>query len=303
MIPAPLVRFFARPYVAGDSLGAALEVVKSGYANATNSEKRQNEDEFYFTIDMLGEEVHCEEDAKHYVQQYQKVCDGIVSIGSEKTTTISLKPTAMGLRLNYGLCRDNIEQVVAYAQKRNIGVTLDMEDSSTTDDTLKLYRYLRQRYNNVGTVLQARLFRTFKDINDLVQVGGRIRWCMGAYPEPPEIAFQNREAIKQAMFSLGTLLLELGLYTEFATHDEALLDKFIHFAQSNHIPCTQFEFQYLMGVPHIQYLKDKYCAYGVLNRIYVPFCLKWSDAIRYLRRRMLENPHLVWYVFKNLIHR
>ncbi len=285
-VPLPLVRFFAGPYIAGESVAAAVRKADELYRTQ----------QLLSTIDMLGESIESEDDARACRDRYLAIVD---EIRTREHCTISLKPTSMGLNQGRELCLANIEAVVQRAREAGRGVTIDMEDRPTVDATLEIYRTLRSRYENVGTVLQTKLFRTGKDIEALRDVGGRIRLCIGAYPEPPEVAHTQKPDMKEALFQHALRMLELGFYVELATHDGALIDRILAEARSRRLPSDQLEIQWLLGVP-VEQLRQSYARQNLPMRIYVPYCDEWKYAANYLKRRLLLNPHLLYYVLENM---
>jgi len=174
-VPKPLVRALASPYIAGPTLEDAVVVVR-----------RLNAEGKLATIDVLGEEITRDDDAREIGRAYHRVLARVESEGLD--ANISVKLTGLGLGLDYGLCRENLEALVEDARVRGNFVRIDMEDSTTTDDTLRLYRELRAAgRGNLGVVLQARLRRTLRDAGGLEHV----RVCKGIYLEPPEIAYRT----------------------------------------------------------------------------------------------------------------
>ncbi len=288
-IPAPLVRLFAAPYVSGDSIEAAVAA----------ADRVHREQGLLSTIDMLGESIETAEDARRCRDRYLEILE---HIRERPHCTVSLKPTSMGLKQGTSPALENIEAVVRRARELGRGVTIDMEDRSTVDATLEIYRALRARYDNVGTVLQSKLLRTPNDVERLSDVGGRFRICLGAYPEVSEVAHTSKPRMKEALYELALRMLELGYYVELATHDEALLDRILAEAERRRVPKDRFEIQWLLGVP-VTRMRDKYARQGVRMRLYVPYCDDWSHATRYLKRRLLLNPNLMSYVLSNLVLR
>ena len=178
------MQLFSAPYIAGATLAEAVDVVR-----------RINREGQLATIDVLGEEIASEDEAVGIAQAYRDVFDDIERHGLD--SNVSVKLTALGLDLSLDLCRENLEEVVLKAQAERNFVRIDMEDASTTDDTLRLYRELRERgHDNVGIVLQARLRRTLGDIAALADLRPNVRICKGIYIEPVSIAFTDREAVR-----------------------------------------------------------------------------------------------------------
>src|SRR3712207_5564296 len=176
------------------------------------------------TIDVLGEEITNPAEARAIAEAYRDVLAAID--GSAVDSNVSVKLTGLGLKLDLDLCRENIESVVRAAAERGNFVRIDMEDSSTTDDTLRLYRELRGKgLDNVGIVLQAALRRTVDDIRALAELRPSVRICKGIYIEPPSIAFRDFDAVRASYVRALEALLDAGCYVGIATHDEWLVDQ------------------------------------------------------------------------------
>jgi len=300
-IPGPLLLRIARNYISGQGHSSAIELAQANFEKFG----------FYSTIDMLGESVETEEDARYYTEQYSRLVHDLQD-KNMKYSTVSLKPSSMGLCLRTDLidkakakdiCLNNIKSITRCAQQDSIniiGVTIDMEQSYLVDDTLDIYRSLRNSFNNIGTVLQSGLYRTKDDIQDLTDVLGRMRICIGVYQEPPNIAYQDKKSKKKALVSEVMDMLRLGYYVEVATHDTRILDEIIMRARSQNVPYENFEFQWLLGVPIKQKKKDFYKDQNVKIRLYIPFYDSHKNAIRYLRRRVCEDTNLPICVIRNM---
>src|SRR5436190_6148619 len=207
-VPRPLVQKLSERYIAGPELKDARETVR-----------RVNTEGKLATIDVLGEEITNEDEAAAIVRAYQDVFADIEHCGLD--SNVSVKLTALGLKLDYDLCRENLEIVVRDAAARGNFVRIDMEDSSCTDDTLRLYRELREAgHDNLGVVLQAYLRRTVDDIHALADLRPNVRLCKGIYVEPPEIAFRDFDAVRANFVKALGELFEAGAYVGVATHDE-----------------------------------------------------------------------------------
>ncbi|HAA58575.1 MAG TPA: proline dehydrogenase [Myxococcales bacterium] len=290
LTPSPLVRLFSAPYVAGNSLIAAIE----------KADRLWQTQQLQTTLDLLGEGIKEREDITHEVDEYLRVID---AIGDKSYITISLKPTQMGLNIDPAFCRDNIARILKRAQTHNIQVTIDMEESDYTESTLVLHRSLREEFDNVGTVLQSRLFRTEEDIHKhLDGLKAHIRLCIGIYNEPANIALQKKPEIKDNLFKLLGILWEKGHFVGIATHDEALLRRCLALAKERNIPKEQYEVQMLLGVPR-KAIQQEIVKSGIPVRLYVPYATTWDHALAYLRRRMAENPNMIFYVLGNLWQR
>jgi proline dehydrogenase len=276
-VPKPVVQLFSQRYIAGSTVQDAVDVVH-----------RLNDDGKLATIDVLGEEIAREEDARAIAQAYRDVFDAIErdALGSN----VSIKLTGLGLKLSYDLCKENVESIVAGGKF----VRIDMEDASTTDDTLRLYRELREDgHENIGVVLQARLRRTLDDISALADLRPNIRLCKGIYLEPPAIAFTDYEAIRANFVkALRALATVDGSHVAIATHDEWLLEQALR-----DLP-PSYEFQMLLGVREER--ASELVREGHRVRIYVPFGEQWYQ---YSLRRLQENPAMAGNIARSTVSR
>ena len=273
-------------YIAGPELKDARETVR-----------RLNAEGKMATIDVLGKEITNEDEAAAIVRAYQDVFADIERCGID--ANVSVKLTALGLKLGYDVCRANLETVVADAASRNNFVRIDMEDSSTTDDTLHLYRELREAgYDNAGIVLQAMLRRTVADVRALADLRPSVRLCKGIYVEPPEIAYRDFGAVRASFVRALETLLDGGSYVGIATHDEWLIDQARRIVRERELGREEYEFQMLLGVrPE---LGDRLVRDGHRLRIYVPFGRQWYA---YSLRRLQENPKIAGYIAADTVGR
>jgi proline dehydrogenase len=285
-VPRPIVQKLSERYIAGPELKDARAAVR-----------RLNAEGKLATIDVLGEEITSEEDAAAIVDAYQDVFADIERCGLD--SNVSVKPTALGLKLDLDLCRDNLRTVVEDAAARANFVRIDMEDSSTTDDTLRLYRELREEgHDNLGVVLQATLRRTLDDVRSLADLQPSVRLCKGIYIEPEDIAYREFEAVRANFVSALTALLESGCYVGIATHDRWLLDQGRRLVGEHGLAAEEYEFQMLLGVrPE---LGDALVSEGHRLRIYVPFGRHWYA---YSLRRLQENPKIAGYIAADTVGR
>ena len=285
-VPRPLVQKLSERYIAGPELKDARETVR-----------RLNAQGKMATIDVLGEEITTEEEASAIVRAYQDVFADIERCALD--SNVSVKLTALGLKLGYEVCRDNLRVVVEDAASRGNFVRIDMEDSSTTDDTLRLYRELRESgHENVGIVLQAMLRRTAADIAALSGLRPNVRLCKGIYLEPPEIAYQDYEAVRASFVRALEGLLDAGCYVGIATHDDWLLGEGRKLVADRGLGREEYEFQMLLGVR--RELGDELVREGHRLRIYVPFGRHWYA---YSLRRLQENPKIAGYIAADTVGR
>jgi proline dehydrogenase len=285
-VPRPLVQKLSGRYIAGTELKDARETVR--HVNAEGK---------LATIDVLGEEITNEDEAAAIVRAYQDVFADIEHCGLD--SNVSVKLTALGLNLDYDVCGRDLRVVVEDAASRGNFVRIDMEDSSTTDDTLRLYRELREDgYDNVGVVLQAMLRRTHDDIAALADLKPSVRLCKGIYVEPPDLAYQDFDEVRASYVQALEALLDAGSYVGIATHDEWLLDEGRRLVAERELSREEYEFQMLLGVrPR---LGDELVREGHRLRIYVPFGRHWYA---YSLRRLQENPKIAGYIAADTLGR
>jgi proline dehydrogenase len=285
-VPRPVVQKLSERYIAGPELKDARETVR-----------RLNAEGKAATIDVLGEEITTEEEAAAIVRAYQDVFADIERCGLD--SGVSVKLTGLGLKLGYELCRDNLRTVVRDAESRGNFVRLDMEDSSTTDDTLRLYRELREDgHENVGVVLQAMLRRTLADVAALAELKPSVRLCKGIYVESADVAYQDYEAVRASYVQALEALLDAGCYVGIATHDEWLLGEGRRIVGERALERDAYEFQMLLGVRPAR--GDDLVVEGHRLRIYVPFGRHWYA---YSLRRLQENPRIAGYIAADTVGR
>ena len=271
VVPKPVVQFFSSRYIAGTTLDEGVEVVRA-----------LNRDGKLATVDVLGEEITHESEAREIAQAYRDV---FIAIEREHLeSNVSVKLTALGLNLSYELCRDDLESVLREAARLGNFVRIDMEDSSTTTETLRMYRELRESgHDNVGVVLQAYLRRTLDDINALADLKPNVRLCKGIYVEPAAIAFTDGDAVRENYVRSLDALLEVDAYVGIATHDEWLIGEAL--TRVGGMSPSAYEFQMLLGVRERR--AGELVAAGHRLRVYVPFGEQWYQ---YSIRRLQENP-------------
>jgi proline dehydrogenase len=285
-VPKQVVRRISEHYIAGEELDDALRVVLE-----LNAEGK------LATLDVLGEEVTDPEEARAIAGAYREAIDAFKR--GSLDSNISVKPTALGLNLSYELFRENLEDVVRHAAERDNFVRIDMEDSSTTDETLRIYRELREAgHDNVGIVLQARLKRTIDDVRALAELRPNVRICKGIYLEPPEIAFRDFDAVQASFVQTLEELLDGGSYVGIATHDEWLLEQGKRLVAERGLGQDNYEFQMLLGVR--PGLGDELVREGRRLRIYTPFGRHWYS---YSLRRLQENPKIAGYIAADTFNR
>jgi proline dehydrogenase len=278
LVPKPLVRRLSSRYIAGSELEDARRTVAT--LNAAGK---------LATVDVLGEEITRADEAAVITRAYLDVLDVIDEDGLD--ANVSVKLTGLGLKLEPALARENLLAIAA----RGTFVRIDMEDSSTTDATLALYRELvGSGHENLGVVLQAALRRTEGDARDLA--GANVRLCKGIYLEPPEVAYRDFDQVRSSFVRTLDALLDGGCYVGIATHDEWLVDRALEAVRARGLGPGGYEFQMLLGVRPA--LGDGLVAAGHRLRIYVPFGRQWYE---YSLRRLQENPKVAGYVARDLL--
>jgi len=285
METSALARRLATRFVAGDTLDQALAVGRD-----------LNHEGFSLTLDVLGESVNSPAEAAQARDAYLRTLGAIHHSGIKGN--VSLKLTQFGLDLSTGECMGNVEQLVRQAAEWNSFVRIDMESSEYTDRTLDVVRDLHARHQAVGTVIQAYLYRSRKDVEDLCARGIRIRLCKGAYLEPASVAFPKKSQVDKNYVELMKLLLDRGEYPAIATHDERMIAETKAYAAARKISPDAFEFQMLYGIRRD--LQRQLIAEGYRLRVYVPFGKAWYP---YYMRRLAERPANVLFIVRNLFRR
>lgn len=282
LVPKPLVRAFARPYIAGETLDEQIRVIES-----------LNRDGFMVASGILGEFVTRREESERAVADYKEVLDEIAT--RELDSNVHVKPTHLGLKLDEEFCYRNVRAILEHARAHGNFVRMDMEDSSTIDDTLELYFRLREDFDNIGCVIQARMRRSFDDVQRLASAGANVRLCKGVYLEPRKIAYTDREIIRDNFVVLLDELLSAGCYVGIATHDELLVWEAERLIDRLGLERHQYEFQMLHGVERElrQIMRDA----GHRVRVAVPFGPNWYP---YSIRRLRKNPAIAGYVLKSI---
>jgi proline dehydrogenase len=285
-VPKPVVKRLSQHYIAGPELADASRVVA-----------RLNEGGKAATIDVLGEEITNLGEATALLEEYESVFDMID--GERLDSNVSVKLTGLGLKLDRDACRDNLATLVRWAADESNFVRIDMEDSSTTSDTLAVYRQLREQgLDNVGVVLQAYMHRTLDDVAALADLRPNVRVCKGIYVEPPHVAYQGDETVRFNFLEAVGALLDAGSYVAVATHDDWVIREALELVEERGLGVDQYEFQMLLGVR--EDLGDELVREGHRLRIYVPYGRQWYE---YSLRRLQENPKIAGYVALDTLKR
>ncbi len=291
----------AARFVAGDTLEDAIRVVKSLNAKGINT-----------TLDVLGEHTDNPEDARRATQKILDTIDAIDAAGVR--SNVSVKLTQIGARISDELVIENLSRILERARSKNNFVRIDMEDSPFVDQTLELYRKMLDKgLTNTGVVIQAYLYRSEKDVCKIVEKGGRIRLCKGAYLEPAQVAFPKKSDVDANYDRLVQIMMDAtkahgapelsddGLIPPppgLATHDEKRVEFGKQYATKIGLSKRAFEFQMLNGIRRD--LQEQLAAEGYSVRVYVPYGTEWYP---YFARRLAERPANVWFILANFFRK
>ncbi len=293
----PFAETAARRFVAGEEPEDAICAVRDLNAGGMLA-----------SLDHLGENVTSAEQARAAAADYLDILDRIASSGIQ--SHVSVKLTQLGLDIDHDLALADMRSILDKARQvgtpslrfRTGFVRIDMEGSDYTQRTLDLYRELRALgYDNVGVVIQAYLYRSQKDVADLIELGANVRLCKGAYKEPPEIAFPRKRDVDDHFIALARMLFSpearaRGVYAALATHDVRLIDWAKRHTAEQGIGRDQFEFQMLYGIRRD--LQRTLALEGYRMRVYVPYGKEWYP---YFMRRLAERPANVFFIARNLL--
>jgi proline dehydrogenase len=279
-------RFFrdtAWRFVAGESLDDAIRAVRE-----------TNRMRIKASLDLLGENTLSREDAVRAADQVEGMLD---RIAAEKVdSNVSVKLTQLGLDLDTEFCFQNLMRIARHAAAAGNFIRVDMEDHNYTERTLDIVLKARAELQNVGTVIQAYLYRSRQDVTKLIDREVRIRLCKGAYLEPESIAFKRKRDTDANFVELMKMLLDSGQYHAIATHDEAMITATEEYAKEKRIPKNSFEFQMLYGIRRD--LQQRLAQDGYNIRVYVPYGNRWYP---YFMRRLAERPANVLFIARNVL--
>ena len=278
-------RRLAQRFVPGEDLGAALEAAR-----------RSNQGGMSVSLDHLGENVLSREDAERAREAYANALDRIAS--EHLNANVSLKLTHLGLDIGDEFCAGQLRIVTQRADELGNFVRVDMEGSAYTDCTLRIVKRARAETVAVGTVIQAYLYRSEKDIQDLLSIGCRIRLVKGAYKEASKIAYPRKKDVDANYIKLMRILLPSGIYHALATHDPNMIDATTRFAAESGIAKDKFEFQMLYGIRTD--LQNRLVREGYRVRVYIPFGQDWFP---YFMRRLAERPANLLFFARNLFRK
>jgi proline dehydrogenase len=282
-VPRPIMRRLASRYIAGEKIEDALsklrDLARRGHPGI---------------LDVLGENVRTPEEAKAAARTYEQ---GAVALAAAKLDCyVSVKPTHLGLVLDEHLALDLFSGLAARCKENGLRMRVEMEDHPTTDATLSLFEVLRKKFDNVGIVLQSRLFRTPADVDALAPGPLDVRLVKGIYLEPASIAHVEPEPIREAFVEIARKLFARGARVGLATHDEGLGERCLAVVRELGVAKERYEFQVLLGVR--EELWERWKKAGNVVRVYVPFGPEWRA---YSQRRLRKNPQILRHVMRDAL--
>jgi proline dehydrogenase len=280
----PLTRPVVRRFVAGEDVDAAVSATGDLLAGGR-----------LVTLDHLGEDTTDESQADATVRAYLEALKRLADKGFTDRAEVSVKLSAVGQALGDDVALANAHRICAAAAELGATVTLDMEDHTTTDDTLNVLRELRREFPWVGAVLQAYLKRTESDCRELAGAGSRIRLCKGAYAEPASVAYQDKAEVDRSYVRCLRVLMDGAGYPMVASHDPRLIDIAGQLAARAGRGPGDFEFQMLYGIRPAE--QRRLAAAGHRMRVYLPYGDQWYG---YFMRRLAERPANLAFFLRSL---
>ncbi len=275
----------ARRFIAGEELQDANRAVR-----------HLNNEGFDVTLDYLGEDVQDVSAAEGACRVYLKILDQLAAQGLR--SHVSVKLTQLGLAIDAAVARCHLEAICESAVRHRNFVRVDMEGSAYTESTLRLFREVNAPRDVLGVVIQAYLYRSEKDVEDLLKCGARVRLVKGAYKEPPALAFPRKADVDRNFLMLTEMLLASGGYHAIATHDPRMIAGAESFARAHGLRSDRFEFQLLYGIQRP--LQRRLLRQGYRVRIYVPYGRQWYP---YFMRRLAERPANLLFLLRNLFRK
>jgi proline dehydrogenase len=272
----------AARFIAGEELEDALEVIR-----------RLNAEGFTVTLDLLGESVREAGEAEAACEAYARLLDRLAAKGLN--SHISVKLTQLGLTISEDLACRNLTAICERAARHHNFVRVDMEGSAFTEATLRVFRAVGAPRDVAGAVIQSYLYRSEKDVEELLKCGVRIRLVKGAYDEPGEIAYRRKRDVDRSFSRLMAMMLSSGIYHAIATHDERLIAEAQQYAREHQISPERYEFQLLYGIRRD--LQRELLRQGERVRLYVPYGHQWYS---YFMRRLAERPANMLFLLRNL---
>ncbi len=281
------IRAAVKKFMPGEDAQSALDAAKAQGDGAV--------------LTRLGENLTNAKEAEEVTQHYLGVLDKIHA--GKLDVEISIKPTQLGLDFSKEDCQKHLDALLERAKSQNNWVWVDMEASDYTEVTLDLYKNARRRYANSGLCIQAYLYRTEKDLTDLIALGSGVRLVKGAYKEPPDKAFPKKSDVDENYFKLATMLLSpearaKGVRAIFGTHDPALIRRIEEYGRSQNLPPCALEFQMLYGIRRQE--QERVAKAGEKFRVLISYGEAWWA---WYMRRLAERPANVLFVVKTMFAR
>jgi proline dehydrogenase len=277
-----LGRRMAARFIAGEELEDALKVIR-----------RLNAEGFMVTLDLLGESVQETAEAEAACQAYLRLLDRLAV--ERLNSHVSVKLTQLGLAIDEGSACRHLSLICECAARHHNFVRVDMEGSAFTEATLRVFRTVSAPRHVAGIVIQSYLYRSDKDVEELLKCGARIRLVKGAYDEPPAIAYRRKRDVDRSFSRLMEMMLSSGIYHAIATHDERLIAAAQEYARAHDISPDHYEFQLLYGIR--RHLQRDLLRQGARVRLYVPYGRQWYA---YFMRRLAERPANLLFLLRNL---
>ncbi len=276
----PLVWKAARKYIAGEERTEAVAVAKKLFAK-----------EYQFSLEFIGENTVDLEECQKAIKEFIALIEELGNLSMKQTVSLDL--SHIGLSINKEIAYNHLLQLVQRANKYDILLMISMEESTKTDDILAIYKRIATQYNNIGITLQAHLYRTELDIQELVQYPGKIRMVKGAFQESRSIAFERSEALNSRYLQYVEQLIKSNHPISIATHDESIIqamEQQQYFHQAN----VEIEMLYGIRPDLIQRLKGK----GYNCKVYLPYGQDWY---LYLCHRLAENPENLYLAVTDML--
>ena len=289
--PKKFIWIFSRAYISGENIEDAMHVSKD-----------LNNKKIKVSLDVLGEFIKTLDEAESNKKEYLHLID--ISYKNNIDGHFSLKPTSFGLLLDKEICYNHIREIIVKAASYNGFVRIDMEDSPCTDDEITLFRRLKAEFPaNVGLVVQAYLRRTFKDLEQMLDLNNstipvNFRLCKGIYIEPEAISFKKHDEINRHYLEDLEFMFRNKIYVGIATHDKPLVESAYNLIKKYNVPKDMYEFQMLYGVT--PKLRESIVNEGHTMRVYVPFGKQWFG---YSTRRLKENPKMASHIMKAVFYK
>ncbi|MDR0120745.1 proline dehydrogenase [Bacillus pumilus] len=277
----------------GSAVASKKIIGGKDFESAISVIKQLNDQGMAVTVDHLGEFVTKAEIANERTDECIQTIQRIAE--AKLNSHVSLKMTSLGLDIDDDLVYRNMKRILDTAEKHRIMVTIDMEDEQRCQKTLDIFKEMKSQYEYVSTVLQAYLYRTEKDLDDLNELQPFLRLVKGAYKESAEVAYPNKKDVDQNYKKLIEKQLLTGNYTAIATHDDQMIEFTKNIVKTHNIPTSQFEFQMLYGMR--SETQQSLVKEGYQMRVYTPYGREWYG---YYMRRLAERPANIAFALKGM---